>query len=230
MDLLFILHNVSLIQTSVFKCICRQARDRVALECPSDRNKLRLCSYDLFCYFNISPGVFYDKRLRRKLEDDIIASDDTGFLHHISDLGWKYNFETMNRAVMRGISLKMMMALRDRGCHWGSGTLMEIIRLCVVRDSREPHRLLQFALADGYPLTSDNVATAIMIGDAFTVREVVNAFLESAQTISINVLTMLFVSRMHCDEVDHNENIKANAQDIINFYNELKAFGICNEP
>lgn len=239
MDLLLILHNISVIQSSVFKCVCHQARDYIAMtiqdeSLPRSRSRsrsrsLRLRSYDLFCYFNISPHVFHDKVLRLKLEDDIVASDDVEFLHKMYDLGWKYNFETMHRAVEKGISLKMMKALRDHGCHWGTKTLKALINSCAawLPDNCPQHDYLEFAIEDGYPLTNDNLRLAVAIGDSFTVRRVVKAYLESAQSVNINMFSMLFAARINNDADTDNENFKANAQDIVDFYNELKAIGMC---
>lgn len=241
MDLLLILHNVSIIQSSVFKCVCRQARDYIAMTARNESwsrirsRSLRLFSYDLFCYFNISPHVFHDKVLRLKLEDNIVASDDVEFLHKMYDLGWRYNFETMHRAVEIGISLKMMKALRGYGCHWGTNTLRMLISSCAAwfpdscpqHDNCKQHDLLEFAIKDGYPLTNDNLRLAIALGDSFTVKQIVNAYLESAQPINIKMLSLLFASRMGGDANTVNENIKANARDIIDFYNELKAIGVC---
>lgn len=240
MDLLLILHNISIIQSSVFKCVCRQARDYVVMTIPDKSHSLllRLHSYDLFCYFNISPHVFHDKVLRLKLEDDIIASDDVEFLHKMYDLGWKYNFETMHRAVENRISLKMMKALRDHGCHWGTKTLKALICSCSAsmpdscpqHDQCKPHDLLQFAIEDGYPLTSDNLRLAVMTGDSFAVKQVVNAYLQSAQPVDAKMISMLFAARIFHDANNYNENIKANMQDIIDFHDELKSIGVCAEP
>jgi len=219
-NLLINLYNVSLVQPSVFKCVSRECRNHVRSQ-NIDSRQLRLYSYELFCYFNVSPMVFNIHSKREKLERDIITSDDTDYLQAMYDIGWKYNFETMHKAISYSISVKMMRALRALGCHWGSETLDKIIE---ASSPGSMHKHLSFALDDGYPLIGDHVILAVTVGDAFTIRAVVNKFIETAQTMSTFDLTNAFHNRIQSHTVDETDE---DMHDIIAFQDTLVAIGIC---
>jgi hypothetical protein len=212
--------HLSLIQLSILKCLNKYFRDYVASR---DTYRLRLYSYELFCYFNISPSVFGDHILRKKFERDLIDSNDVGYVAAMIDIGWKYNYETMSIGIERGMSVRMMKCLRDFGCHWGSTTMDKIIE-------RNAHEHMRFALIDGYPITEDHAIHAIELGDITTIKLVVNAFIETAQmswtsAIGVGNLSKEFKARLSREV--NADGTDEDTQKINEYYMTLCAIKWC---
>jgi hypothetical protein len=160
---------------AVLKCVCAQLRDVMR-----DNKDIHYLSYELVCYFNISPSAW-------GIERAILASNDPEFLKGMYDVGWKYNYETMSKA-SRQCGIEIMKALRSISCHWGVDTLSYLIQNAGVGDRYEK---IKFCVEDGYPLTIDHACEICGRSDISLIQLVLSKCIETGVVNRLNAVDIM---------------------------------------
>lgn len=182
MDALITIYNtlpveVSLLQTSVLKCLCRDARKMIE---KSDEHHRRMSylSWALFCDFNMSPAIFREESMEIVLMRSVESGMDPDMISAAHELGWRYNYRTMKNAVTCGFGLSVMRTLRDISCHWGCETLDILVeKSCEDTALSDVHEMIEFCVSDGYPVTYENVEHACRKGTARALSAIVSVYI-----------------------------------------------------